>query len=72
MDQTVNRVNLVKPELARLVGDRIIQMAQMRQITSRVDDDQLKAWLEQAGEQTSKKTTVKFERKRRADDDDDY
>jgi len=45
-------------------------MAQSRQLSSKVDDAQLKAWLEQAGEQTSKQTTVKFERRYRADEDD--
>jgi DNA-binding TFAR19-related protein (PDSD5 family) len=55
---TVNRVAIVKPDVARMVGDRLIQLAQMGQIKSKVDEDVIIQLLEQV-QQQAQKTTIK-------------
>lgn len=55
---TVNRVAIVKPDVARMVGDRLIQLAQMGQIKSKVEEETIIQLLEQV-QQQSQKTTIK-------------
>lgn len=77
LDQTararLNSIALVKPEKAKMVENMLIQMAQTGQIGGKIGESQLVSLLERVSEQTQKKTTVKFDRRRYADsDDDDY
>ena len=70
----MNSIAIVKPERAKQVESMLIQMAQTGQITGKLGESQLVAILEKVSTQTQKKTTIKFDRRRRLDDsdDDDY
>ena len=69
----VNSIAIVKPERAKQVEAMLIQMAQTGQIMGKIGESQLVAILEKVSSQTQKKTTVKFDRRRLDDsDDDDY
>lgn len=69
----VNSIAIVKPERAKQVESMLIQMAQTGQIAGRLGESQLVSLLEKVSSQTQKKTTVKFDRRRLDDsDDDDY
>ncbi|CAJ0574037.1 unnamed protein product, partial [Mesorhabditis spiculigera] len=62
-----------KPEKAKMVEQTIINMARRGQLAGKMSDDALKSLLEKVSEQTSRTTTVKFDRRRAAlDSDDDY
>ncbi len=67
---SVNGIALVKPERAQQVESMLIQMAQTGQITGKVGEGQLVSLLEKISQQTQKKTTIKFERRRDFLDDD--
>lgn len=62
-----------KPDKAKMVENMLVNMAKMGQIQGKLGEEDLKGLLEKVSEHTQKKTTVKFQRKRSAlDDDDDY
>ncbi|XP_028519167.1 programmed cell death protein 5 [Exaiptasia diaphana] len=69
----LSSIALVKPEKAKMVESMLIQMAQTGQVAGKIGEAQLVSLLEKVSEQTQKKTTVKFNRRRFDDsDDDDY
>lgn len=70
----VNSIALVKPERAGQVESMLIQMAQTGQISGKIGEPELVGLLEKISNQTQKKTTVKFERRRvdLDDSDDDF
>ncbi|XP_071481670.1 programmed cell death protein 5-like [Diadema antillarum] len=69
----LNSIALVKPEKAKMVEDMLIRMAQTGQIPGKIGEEQLKSFLEQVSEKTSRSTKVKFDRRRvDSDDDDDF
>lgn len=55
----MNRVALVRPDTAKIITDRLIQMAQTGQMMSKIDNGQLIAMLEQVQKATKKETTIK-------------
>ncbi|XP_005998410.1 programmed cell death protein 5 [Latimeria chalumnae] len=67
---------LVKPEKAKSVENYLIQMAKFGQLGGKISEQGLIELLEKVSQQTEKKTTVKFNRRRVMDsdeeDDDDY
>ncbi|XP_074645647.1 programmed cell death protein 5-like [Tubulanus polymorphus] len=67
----LNSIALVKPEKAAMVENAIISMARTGQIGGKLDEPSLIGILEQFNEKTNKTTTVKFERRRVFDEDDD-
>ncbi|XP_064611229.1 programmed cell death protein 5-like [Liolophura sinensis] len=67
----LNTISLAKPEKAQAVENMLVQMARMGQIQEKLNEDQLKGLLGQISEKTQKKTTVKFNRRRMDDSDDD-
>ncbi|XP_072169382.1 programmed cell death protein 5-like [Diadema setosum] len=69
----LNSIALVKPEKAKMVEDMLIRMARTGQIPGKIGEEQLKSFLEQVSEKTSRSTKVKFDRRRvDSDDDDDF
>ena len=70
----MSSIALVKPERAEQVEAILIQMAQTGQITGKLGEAELVSLLEKVSSQTQKKTTIKFERRRRDldDSDDDF
>lgn len=69
----VNTVAVAKPEKAALVENMLVRMVQMGQIQSKLQESDLINLLEKVSEQTQKKTTVKFDRRRAGlDSDEDY
>ncbi|XP_077982818.1 programmed cell death protein 5-like [Glandiceps talaboti] len=71
----LNSIALVKPEKAKMVESMLLQMAQRGQIQGKLSEGELIDLLERVSQQTQKKTTVKFERRKMDwddDDDDDY
>lgn len=67
----LNSIALVKPEKAKMMEGMLIQMARSGQIAGKLSESQLVSLLKDISEQTQKKTTVKFNRKRIDDSDDD-
>ncbi|EDO41998.1 predicted protein [Nematostella vectensis] len=68
----LNSIALVKPEKARMVENMLIQMARSGQVGGKVGETQLVGLLEKVQDK-AQKTTVKFDRRRVFDsDDDDY
>ncbi|XP_070556823.1 programmed cell death protein 5-like [Ptychodera flava] len=67
----LNSIALVKPEKAQMVEGILLQMAQTGQIQSKLGEEELIGLLERVSQQTQKKTTVKFDRRRIDSDDDD-
>ena len=68
--ERLNNIKLVKPEKAKALEETLIRMAQTQQLSSRVDDEQLKQMLgSMSGEK--KGPTIKIQRKRFNDSDDD-
>ncbi|CAN9507021.1 unnamed protein product [Ophioblennius macclurei] len=65
---------LVKPEKARAVENYLIQMAQFGKLSGKITESGLIEILEKVNQQTEKKTTVTFNRRRvmDSDDEDDY
>ncbi|XP_002732635.1 programmed cell death protein 5-like [Saccoglossus kowalevskii] len=70
----LSSIAMVKPEKASMVENMLISMAQRGQIQSKLSEQELKGLLESVSQQTQKKTTVKFDRRRvmDSDDEDDY
>ncbi|XP_077542725.1 programmed cell death 5 [Haemaphysalis longicornis] len=69
----LNTIAVAKPEKAALVENMIMRMVQMGQIQSKLQESNLISLLERVSEQTQKKTTVKFDRRRAGmDSDDEY
>uniref|UniRef100_A0A6B2EF39 Putative programmed cell death protein n=1 Tax=Phlebotomus kandelakii TaxID=1109342 RepID=A0A6B2EF39_9DIPT len=79
MDQSararLNTLKISKPEKAQMVEQMIVRMAQMGQISGRLDDAQMVQLLESVNKQMPRSTSaVKFDRRRTAldSDDEDY
>jgi len=66
----LNTVRAAKPEKAAMVENTLVNMARRGQIGGQLGEAQLKQLLEQFSEQTKATTTVKFDRRRAAFDDD--
>ncbi|XP_070818812.1 programmed cell death protein 5 isoform X1 [Chaetodon trifascialis] len=62
---------MVKPEKANMVEKYLIQMARVGQIGGKISDSGLIEILEKVSQQTEKKTTVTFNRRRVDSDDED-
>uniref|UniRef100_A0AAV2LPR1 Programmed cell death protein 5 n=1 Tax=Knipowitschia caucasica TaxID=637954 RepID=A0AAV2LPR1_KNICA len=67
----LSNLALVKPEKATAVENYLIQMARMGQLGGKISESGLIEILEKVSQQTEKKTTVKFNRRRVMDSDDD-
>lgn len=67
----LNTIATAKPEKAKMVENMLMNMARMGQIQGKLDEEELIGVLERVSEQTQRKTTVKFDRRRAALDDDD-
>lgn len=71
----LNNLALVKREKATAVENYLIQMARFGQLGGKISESGLIEILEKVSQQTEKKMTVKFNRRRvmdSDDDDDDY
>ncbi|KAB0382001.1 hypothetical protein FD755_003918, partial [Muntiacus reevesi] len=70
----VSNLALVKPEKTKAVENYLIQMARYGQLSGKVSEQGLIEILEKVSQQTEKKTTVKFNRRKvmDSDEDDDY
>ncbi|XP_017320579.1 programmed cell death protein 5 isoform X1 [Ictalurus punctatus] len=70
----LSNLALVKPDKAKAVENYLIQMARMGQLGGKISESGLIEILEKVSQQTEKKTTVKFNRQRvmDSDEDDDY
>ncbi|KAM6943395.1 programmed cell death protein 5 [Xenentodon cancila] len=70
----LSNLALVKPEKANAVENYLIQMARFGQLGGKVSESGLIEILEKVSQQTEKKTTVKFNRRKvmDSDDEDDY
>merc|ERR1712063_2199 len=64
------RVRLVKPERARLVESHLLRSAQNGQLRGKVDENQLRAILDQVSQQGGK-TKVTYRRRRVFDSDEE-
>ena len=58
----VSRVQMVKPESARMVTEHLVMLAQSGKVRSKIDGNQLVNLLEQV-QAASKPTKIKFQRK---------
>ncbi|XP_053557661.1 programmed cell death protein 5 [Bombina bombina] len=67
----LNNLALVKPEKAKAVENYLIQMARFGQLGGKLSDQGLIEILEKVSKQTEKKTTVKFNRRKVMDSDDE-
>uniref|UniRef100_I3JE37 Programmed cell death protein 5 n=1 Tax=Oreochromis niloticus TaxID=8128 RepID=I3JE37_ORENI len=69
-----NNLALVKPEKANAVENYLIQMARFGKLGGKITESGLIEILEKVSQQTEKKTTVTFNRRRvmDSDDEDDY
>ncbi|XP_050167046.1 programmed cell death protein 5 isoform X1 [Myiozetetes cayanensis] len=70
----LSNLALVKPDKAKAVENYLIQMARFGQLAGKVSEQGLIEILEKVSQQTEKKTTVKFNRRRvlDSDEEDDY
>lgn len=70
----LSNLALVKPEKAGAVENYLIQMARLGNLGGKISEAGLIEILEKVSQQTEKKTTVKFNRRRvmDSDDEDDY
>ncbi|CAJ1048786.1 programmed cell death protein 5 [Xyrichtys novacula] len=70
----LSNLALVKPEKANAVENYLIQMARFGKLGGKISESGLIEILEKVSQQTEKKTTVKFNRLRvmDSDDEDDY
>ncbi|KIJ07392.1 hypothetical protein PAXINDRAFT_140028 [Paxillus involutus ATCC 200175] len=72
--ERLSRIALVSPERSRQIEGILLRMAQSGQLRGRVSEAQLIELLEQMEEAQSKtstkKTTIKYQRRRDLDDDD--
>lgn len=67
----LNTLCLGKPEKGKMVEEMLVNMAQRGQIAGKLGEKELISLLESVNQQTQKKTTVKFDRRRAALDSDD-
>ncbi|XP_030060265.1 programmed cell death protein 5 [Microcaecilia unicolor] len=67
----LSNLALVKPEKAKAVENYLIQMARFGQLSGKVSEPGLIEILEKVSQQTDKKTTVKFNRRKVMDSDED-
>ncbi|CAB1450902.1 unnamed protein product [Pleuronectes platessa] len=67
----LSNLALVKPEKAKAVENYLIQMARYGKLGGKISESGLIEILEKVSQQTEKKTTVKFNRQRVMDSDDD-
>ncbi|XP_047678160.1 programmed cell death protein 5 isoform X1 [Tachysurus fulvidraco] len=67
----LSNLALVKPEKAKAVENYLIQMAQYGQLGGKISESGLIDILEKVSQQTEKKITVKFNRRRVMDSDED-
>ncbi|KAL4642098.1 programmed cell death protein 5 [Arapaima gigas] len=67
----LSNLALVKPEKAKAVENYLIQMAQFGQLGGKISESGLIEILEKVSQQTEKKTTVKFNRRRVMDSDEE-
>lgn len=67
----LSNLALVKPEKANAVENYLIQMARFGKLGGKISDSGLIEILEKVSQQTEKKTTVKFNRRRVMDSDDE-
>lgn len=67
----LNTVALAKPEKAKMIENMLCNMARTGQIQGKLNEEQFKSLLEQVSQQTQKKTTVKFDRRRAHLDSDE-
>uniref|UniRef100_A0A8C2W631 Programmed cell death protein 5 n=1 Tax=Chinchilla lanigera TaxID=34839 RepID=A0A8C2W631_CHILA len=78
LDQTaqarLSNLALVKPEKTKAAKNYLIEMARYGQLSGKVSEQGLIEILEKVIQQTEKKTTVKFNRRKvmDSDEDDDY
>ncbi|KAM9410594.1 programmed cell death protein 5 [Pholidichthys leucotaenia] len=71
----LSNLALVKPEKANAVENYLIQMAHFGKLAGKISESGLIEILEKVSRQTEKKTTVKFNRRKvmdSDDEDDDY
>ncbi|XP_032275477.1 programmed cell death protein 5-like [Phoca vitulina] len=70
----LSNLALVKPEKTKAVENYLIQMARYGQLSGKVSEQGLIEILEKVSQQTEKKTTVKFNRRKVMDseEEDDY
>ncbi|XP_072790296.1 programmed cell death protein 5 isoform X1 [Taeniopygia guttata] len=70
----LSNLALVKPDKAKAVENYLIQMARFGQLAGKVSEQGLIEILEKVSQQTEKKTTVKFNRRKvlDSDEEDDY
>jgi len=70
----LNTLSLTNPDRAKMVENLVLQSAQRGQLGGKIGEEELKNLLQQVSNQTSKKTTVKFDRRRNNldSDDEDY
>jgi len=66
----LNTIRIAKPEKAAMVENMLVQMAQRGQLGGQLGEDELRGLLEKVSEQFKQETTVKFDRRRAALDDD--
>ncbi|XP_006641214.1 programmed cell death protein 5 [Lepisosteus oculatus] len=67
----LSNLALVKPEKAKAVENYLIQMARFGQLGGKISETGLIEILEKVSQQTEKKTTVKFNRRRVMDSDEE-
>ncbi|EDL01119.1 programmed cell death protein 5 [Mus musculus] len=67
----LSNLALVKPEKTKAVENYLIQMARYGQLSGKVSEQGLIEILEKVSQQTEKKTTVKFNRRKVMDSDED-
>ncbi|XP_051580475.1 programmed cell death protein 5-like [Myxocyprinus asiaticus] len=67
----LSNLALVKPDKAKAVENYLIQMARFGQLGGKITEAGLIEILEKVSQQTDKKTTVKFNRRRVMDSDED-
>ncbi|XP_036391553.1 programmed cell death protein 5 isoform X1 [Megalops cyprinoides] len=67
----LSNLALVKPEKAKAVENYLIQLARSGRLSAKVSEVGLIEILEKVSQQTEKKTTVKFNRRRVMDSDDE-
>ncbi|XP_023701343.1 programmed cell death protein 5 [Paramormyrops kingsleyae] len=67
----LSNLALVKPEKAKAVENYLIQMARFGQLGGKISESGLIEILEKVSQQTEKKTTVKFNRRRVMDSDEE-
>uniref|UniRef100_A0A0P4WID8 Programmed cell death protein 5 n=1 Tax=Scylla olivacea TaxID=85551 RepID=A0A0P4WID8_SCYOL len=67
----LNTISIAKPERGRQLESVILQMATTGQLAGRLSEADLVALVERINAQTQKTTSVKFDRRRAAFDDDD-